>query len=105
MESRDKPRMTGGSHPLPFEKLAPLEFERLMSTRELALLSQRNLIRKRILRFNIQFDRVGVDDRQIRGIFSDARPGEIGADCLGDEVVTVGWVRRPSIECFRDVFR
>jgi len=29
MEARDKPRMTGGSHPLPFEKLAPLEFERL----------------------------------------------------------------------------
>ncbi|HEV7669415.1 MAG TPA: restriction endonuclease [Thermoanaerobaculia bacterium] len=29
MEARDKPRMTGGSHPVPFEKLAPLEFERL----------------------------------------------------------------------------
>ena len=29
METREKPRMTGGSHPLPFDKLAPLEFERL----------------------------------------------------------------------------
>ncbi len=29
MAAIDKPRMTGGSHPLPFEKLAPLEFERL----------------------------------------------------------------------------
>ncbi len=29
MAASEKPRMTGGSHPLPFEKLAPLEFERL----------------------------------------------------------------------------
>src|SRR5215203_6403576 len=29
MATRPKPSLTGGSHTLPFEKLAPLEFERL----------------------------------------------------------------------------
>jgi hypothetical protein len=60
--------------------------------------SQRDLIGEGVLCLSIQFIGMGVDHRQVRGVFSRTRPSEIGAQGGCDELIPLRRIRSTAIQ-------